>query len=275
MLFITKSAKGYKSLMGHNPNKDYFSKTTSESTVQKGYEIACLADANHKKQQLRPTNKGRMALADTGDDDPVCIDWYYTETTYDYWGNVIGYFENFLFTTCDDPNGNLGGGGDGGNGSDPSEDEEENQKDTDCESFTFKKTSTANWQEAGLNKVALRMVWSTLGNTPIVRLMEANHIVYGLPTYYTNADGTTTTVSAGQAANIAAEATEYARNLTYLEFRNSPTYPSEATIIAYFKEQVNLFMLGHRGTAGVNGSGSPAIIFNDEERSHWTDPTDC
>lgn len=176
---------------------------------------------------------------------------------------------------CADPT-NFGSGdcgGDGGSGGDNQE-EEENQKDTDCESFAFSKTSTANWQEAGLNKISLRMVWIGGGNTS-VRNMEVNHLVYGLPTYYTNANGTTTPLSAGQAANIAAEATEYARNMTYTEFRNSPSYPSEATIIAYFKQQVNLYMVGHMGTAGTTGSGSSSIIFKNEERSHWTDPTDC
>ncbi|HMI02508.1 MAG TPA: hypothetical protein VK541_08510 [Pedobacter sp.] len=148
--------------------------------------------------------------------------------------------------------------------------------DTDCESFSFKKTTAANWQEAGLNKISLKMAWIGSGGSVLAyRNIQVNHLVYGLPTFYTNANGTTTPLSGGEAANIAAAATEWARNMTYTEFRASPTYPSDAAMQTYFKAQVNTYMSSHMGTAGVTGSGSSAIVFNDEERSHYTDPNDC
>ena len=157
----------------------------------------------------------------------------------------------------------------------PDPDDAEEALDTDCESFSFVKTSGANWQEAGLNKISLRMVWAG-GNGIIVRNMEVNHLVFGLPTFYTNsATGAVTTVSTGQAANIAAQATEYARNMTYTNFRNSPTYPQDAVIISYFKSKVNEYMVGHMGTVGANGSGSPLIQFRNEQRSHYSNPNDC
>jgi hypothetical protein len=205
-------------------------------------------------------------------DPPVCTDWYWTEYAVDENGNVLYIIsEMFLYTTCEEPS-PIGGGG--SSIVDPGE-EVENQKDTDCESFTFRKTSLANWQEAGLNKISLRMVWVGGGNGISVRHIDVNHLVYGLPTYYTNPNGSITTLTAGGAANIAANATEFARNMTYSNFRNNLTYPSEATIVAYFKQQVHNYMIAHMGTAGSTGSGSSSIIFNNEQRSNWTDPTDC
>jgi hypothetical protein len=44
--------------------------------------------------------------------EQTCTDWYYTETTYDEYGNIIDYFEMYLWTDCSDG----GGGGTGGGG---------------------------------------------------------------------------------------------------------------------------------------------------------------
>ena len=57
--------------------------------------------------------------------------------------------------------------------------------------------------------------------------------------------------------------------------RHSPYFPEEAEIIKYFRNKAHEFMTVNMGTAGVNGTGDPKIIFNDEERGHYTNPNDC
>ncbi|WP_231491198.1 hypothetical protein [Pedobacter sp. Leaf170] len=63
--------------------------------------------------------------------------------------------------------------------------------------------------------------------------------------------------------------------MTYTEFRNAPYLPNDAAVIQYFKIQLNLYTMTHMGTAGTNGTGSPNIVFRNEERSDWTNPNDC
>lgn len=204
--------------------------------------------------------------------EQVCIDWYWTVYVEDEYGNFLELIsETYLYTTCNEP------GGGGGEPIDSGE-AEENSLDTDCESFTFVKTSSANWQEAGLNKISLRMVWTGQnGNLISVRFIDVDGLVFGIPTYYTNpVTGATTNVSTGRAANLAAAATEYTRNMTYTNFRDSPTYPQPAAIKSYFISKANEFMMIHAGTAGTRGSGSSNIIFRNEQRTHWFgNPLDC
>ncbi|MFD2555072.1 acyl carrier protein [Sphingobacterium tabacisoli] len=188
-----------------------------------------------------------------------------------------------------------GSGGSGGNGGtggsvggppddgdddvffDLTEEEAERVLDTDCESFSFTQTTSANWQEAGLNRAYLRVVWvSSVGNHVIAaKTIYVDNIVFGLPLYYTNANGTTTLLSAGKAATIAAKATEFGRNMVYSNFRHAVTMVNDETIIQYFRAQISIYMAGHKGTAGYSGSKSPNIIFKNEIRSHYTNPLDC
>ncbi len=74
-------------------------KIHSAGTVVKGSQLA-----------KRPNNYiPKTSLVDGGGSN--CIDWYLAVTTYDEWGNVIGFYETYLFTTCEE--------GNGGGGSDP------------------------------------------------------------------------------------------------------------------------------------------------------------
>ncbi|MGN8068222.1 hypothetical protein [Mucilaginibacter sp. SG564] len=142
-----------------------------------------------------------------------------------------------------------------------------NRVSTDCGSFNFTKTSIANWQEAGVRQIRLKWVWldgKSIGQTRTVYLPS---VVFGLPTQYQNTDGTVTTLSPGAAAVKAAKATEAAKILTYVEFRNSPYVPSDAEVLQYFKGALATAMAAERGTAGATGSGSSAIVFRNEERS--------
>ncbi|MFA6277292.1 MAG: hypothetical protein WC622_11115 [Pedobacter sp.] len=270
ILLISKSNEGYKSIVAYNPKKGYFDNTLTNLEMQNFYTNAS------KKRPIMPAlsaSKGNQnnKLMYSQPETPACIDWYWTTSLCDGSGNVIAVVsEIYLYSTCD-----LGGGGSNTGTTIDQEEVAEEALDTDCSSFTFKKTTIANWQEAGLNKISLRMVWIGGGNGITVRNIEVNHVVFGLPTYYTNANGTTSTLSSGEAANIAAEAAEYARNMTYTEFRDTPVYPPDVTIKSYYTQKVNEYMLLFKGTAGTNGSGSSSIIFNNEERSHYTDPTDC
>lgn len=275
ILLISKNNDSYKSIVAYNPKKDYFNTTLTNLEMQSIY-----ANTSKKQSKRTPVSATRGNPKNKLMDAPLgtaqCTDWYWTTYLHDGSGNIVGVLsEVYLYSTCEQQDGSSGGGGSGTVSTSDTGEAAENALDTDCESFSFMKTSVANWQEAGLNKISLRMVWIGGGNGITVRNIEVNHVVFGLPTYYTNANGTTTNLSSGKAANIAAEAAEYARNMTYTEFRDSPVYPPEVTIKSYYIQQVNTYMLMHMGTAGTNGSGSSSIIFNNEERSHFTNPTNC
>lgn len=144
----------------------------------------------------------------------------------------------------------------------------------DCDSFDFTKTSTANWQEAGVRQIRLKWVWIGGGNTGTSRTVYIPSVVFGLPTQYQNANGTVTTLSPGAAASKAAQITEAAKIFTYQEFRNSPYYPTDAEVIQYFKNNLAALMASQMGTAGATGTGSPAIHFRDEQRSDFF-PYNC
>lgn len=57
-----------------------------------------------KASDLSGKNKGinqsKKSVVPSG--DPICIDWYWMTTVYDNAGNVIEYYETFLYTTCSD-----------------------------------------------------------------------------------------------------------------------------------------------------------------------------
>ncbi len=173
-----------------------------------------------------------------------------------------------------------GGVGGGGNGSPalPIDYEPPVNNDiikTDCLSFYFKKTTSANWQEAGVNSIRLKWVWVGGNYSGISRELFINQVVFGLPTQYQNPDNSITFLSSGEAAVKAAIITEQAKYLTYTEFRDHPLLPDDAIVIQYFRDQLQILMASIRGTAGFTGSGSPNIVFKNEERSNFFDPYSC
>lgn len=159
---------------------------------------------------------------------------------------------------CDEIPGDGGDGGDGNEGN-------EATFGVDCSSFSFTNTSLANWQEAGLNQIRLKWVWiGPSHDQSLAREVYADHVVFGLPKQYGNG----TTVTPGQAAIIAADITDQAKINTYQRFRDSPFEP-ESTVITYFKEQLQLLMVTKGGTAGTTGTGSPNIVFRNEQRAFF------
>lgn len=159
------------------------------------------------------------------------------------------------FLPCDD----CGDGGDG---------EAESTMGVDCSSFAFSQTTTANWQEAGLNKIRLKWVWIDFHGSgqSITREIWIDHVVFGLPKVYGNG----ASLTAGEAAILTADAIDRAKLLTYKEFRNSPSLPQESTVVTFFKNAVHSAMIPIGGTAGTTGSGSPNIIFRNEIRASFS-----
>lgn len=159
---------------------------------------------------------------------------------------------------CDDLPGDGSDGDDGNEGN-------EATFGVDCGSFSFTNTSLANWQEAGLNQIRLKWVWiGPSHDQSVAREVYVDHVVYGLPKQYANG----TTVTAGQAATISADITDQAKINTYQRFRDSP-YEPESIVITYFKEQLQLLMVTRGGTAGTTGTGSPSIVFRNEQRAFF------
>lgn len=194
--------------------------------------------------------------------------------------------EDYVWASCSDDGEGGGGGGDGGGGDDgaghgggsggtglvvPEPGEADAALGTDCNSFVFTKTSTANWQEAGLNNIRLKWVWIGGSGVAQTREVYVNHIVFGLPMVYANGQ----TVSPGKAATFSAQAAQQAKYDTYRRFRDTPLWPDDATVIQYYKTALHTYMMVKGGTAGVTGSGSPSIVFRNEERSSVSDPYDC
>lgn len=162
----------------------------------------------------------------------------------------------------------------GGGGTSEVDSEASSPKKVDCKSFVYVKTSTANWQEAGVTKIRLRWVYTEpTSRHGFLREIWVDKIVFGLPTYYTNANGTITHLSAGEAATKSAILLDQAKTDTYLRFKESNA--DEATVIMYFKKMVHEYMTTQMGTAGATGTGNPDIKFKEEDRSNWTDPYDC
>lgn len=146
----------------------------------------------------------------------------------------------------------------------------------DCNSFDFRKTTTANWQEAGVTNIRLKWVWleegSYVGQT---REVTIPIVVFGLPTQYQNSNGTITQNPPGKAAVTAAKITEFVKNMTYVEFRNTPYFPTEEEVAIFFKQKLAIAMATQRGTSGVRGSGSPNISYRTEQRTNYSNPWNC
>lgn len=291
----------YYSANGNFINGYIYDKGTAISGISAGTSETYRASFNHRLEQKKQRfgrEKLQLAREETCYTDVSPVYGMSCITAGDY-TECNPYIKGYNYTTvCTDVSvvggdGSVGGsggsgssggsgGGNNGGGTSPTvpeetEEQKEAKRQTDCETFTFRKTTEANWQEAGINNIKLSWVW--LGGSSGVytsRDMQVSGIILGFPTYYTNSNGTTSSVSAGKAANRAALAIEGARRLTYSEFRDSPYFPQDAEVKKYFIAQVALIMATNKGTAGTSGSGNfNNIVFNDEKRSYLTDPLDC
>lgn len=162
----------------------------------------------------------------------------------------------------DSPN-NCTGGSSSGSGEDALEPTGPN--DVSCASFEFRQTDPVNWQEAGVNKIRLQWVWS---QGP-VRIIEVNHIVFGLPMSYVGGK----TLTPSEAAIMTSIMVQRAKLSTYFEFDDAPYNPDDNTVINFFIAKLSNNMKAVAGTAGKTGSGNPNIIFRDEQRS--MSPYEC
>lgn len=183
-------------------------------------------------------------------------------------GEMIG--EQFLYIYCEDTEdaaeGESAGGGTGGSDS--------QTFDTKCNSFNFAATG-ANWREAGVNNIFLRIVWWDYGtNTLRVRTVYIDGLVVGFPLAYNAGTPAQVDLSPEEASVWAAEAFDLARSQTYQYLRNYPN-ATTASISNYFKDRVHAIVSENMGTASFGGSGSPGIPFRNEDRTNFPWQSAC
>jgi hypothetical protein len=126
-----------------------------------------------------------------------------------------------------------------------------------CGSFDFRPTAS-DWQEAGVNELRINFVW--LGGSHYgkrVNITLGAPIVFGMPRK--KADGSF--YKPGEAAKLAAEASDLAHAMTAQILKNEPYLPEDHEVEATYRKWVDLFMKNNRGTAGRTGSRSPLIVF--------------
>lgn len=153
---------------------------------------------------------------------------------------------------------NTGGGG--GSGSSTAYYSPLSENGMDCGSFEFKKTTTANWQEAGLTDVVIRTIWfGTNPNTVGIKINFTLHspIVFGLPIQRLSGEY----YSPARAAKIAAQASDRALWAINDWVMYQPEMPPNAIIEKKYRDILHDLMKNWGGTAGRTGSGSPNIVY--------------
>lgn len=133
LLMISKTGDTYKPVISFNEKKNYFVENIVSSKIKDWYNDATKPNNSHKNTLLNNTGKGKVMVVEGGNMD--CTAWFLTETYYDEEGNVIQYYEHYMYTICQP----LIDGGEGGLPTDP-EEEEDDDIDwgdvTDVSSFT-------------------------------------------------------------------------------------------------------------------------------------------
>ncbi len=122
LMCITKVNGKFNPLVLYNGKEDYFSGTLGNEEMQKAYTEAVTITVSKKKALSQTSQKGRLSL-EQNPQPPICIDWYWTEITYDYQGNIISIEENYLYSICYPNGGNPPGGGGGGGGLPPDDED--------------------------------------------------------------------------------------------------------------------------------------------------------
>jgi hypothetical protein len=111
IVLISQQNGKYNFTIAYNPDKEYFLKTFLSTEIQEIYTSTIKANANHKTKN--PILNSRKAVMDAPEPGGECIDWYLQVTIRDANGNVIDFYENYLYTSC--TGGEIGeGGGDYG-----------------------------------------------------------------------------------------------------------------------------------------------------------------
>lgn len=107
-MLLTKNGDKFKPVVAYSEKNNYLTASVSDTDIQEMYKKAVNETARRKKGNPA-SNKGKLSLLPPSDGGQTCIDWYWTTTVYDQWGNVMDFYETYLYTTCQDNNG--GGGG--------------------------------------------------------------------------------------------------------------------------------------------------------------------
>ena len=95
LLMISKTGNTYKPVTSFNEKKNYFVENIVSAKIKDLYSDAI--KPNNKNTVLNNTNKGKVMAVDGAMD---CVEWYLTETYYDEEGNVIQYYEHFMYEIC-------------------------------------------------------------------------------------------------------------------------------------------------------------------------------
>jgi hypothetical protein len=169
--------------------------------------------------------------------DKQCSDWVF-----------VG---SYMIGNC-----NQGGGSGGSSGTSSYSPVSENG--LGCGSFDFRPTA-GNWQEAGVNKLRINFRWIGTPYGKQVNITLGAPIVFGMPLRKTNG----ALYKPGEAAELAAQASNYAHAMTAQLLKHEPYFPENHVVEETYRHYVDLFMKNYRGTAGRTGSRSPLIVFKD------------
>lgn len=133
----------------------------------------------------------------------------------------------------------------------------------DCSSFDFRSTAS-NWQEAGLTNARVKFRWiGTLKHGESISITLGAPIVIGLPKV--RQDGTV--YSPGKAAELAAEASDFAHDMTAQLLKALRYKPQDYVIEQTYRKWLNEFINNYGGNASRIGSGSPNIVFKNAQYS--------
>lgn len=113
ILLISKENNSFRQLVAHSEKNGYFNMTIADSDIELLFKTATNENAKHKREKASGS-KGKQSLLPPSSGQ--CIDWYLTNYYYDDYGNLLYTTEVYLYTTCDE-----GGGGIGGVSDDPQE----------------------------------------------------------------------------------------------------------------------------------------------------------
>ena len=150
--------------------------------------------------------------------------------------------------------GNCWGSG-GGGGSENYTQHKPGEDGMDCRTFEFTPTAS-NWQEAGVKNCRVNVLWLGGGRSgEYIPVVIGAPIIIGLPRHFT----------AGKAANLAAEACEYASHELYRLLKKYPTRPTDYLIEKTYRDAVEKKIKESGGTAGRVGSNSPSIVIKEAQ----------
>lgn len=169
--------------------------------------------------------------------DKQCSDWFF-----------VG---SYMVGNC------FSSGGGGGSNSGSGYYNPTSESGMSCNSFDFR-TIAGNWQEACVNNAKIKIRWiGGIKSGLTIDITLGALVVVGIPLH--RAGGIT--YYPGRAAEIAAEASNFAQATTAQILKYEPYRSTDAVIESTYRHWFNLFMQKYGGTAGRTSSRSPVIVF--------------